>query len=154
MSRVHGSAKMSAVSSTFLPSQSLIRCVDLTSRKSKPEDTQALVAKLTHTQPTGWCDCLPPRQSGHVDSSTYRGTGCQLSPPSESLSQGRAWQEAAISFTQLSFLQSTSQEKHLEPLSRAPNLQEANSKCMGRESLSQSKSPLSSELTPLADSTN
>lgn len=53
MSRVHGSAKMSAVSRTLLPSQSLIRCADLTSRKSKPEDTQALVAKLTHTQPTG-----------------------------------------------------------------------------------------------------
>lgn len=62
MSRVHGSAKMSAVSSTFLPSQSLIRCVDLTSRKSKPEDTQALVAKLTHTQPTGGVDvCLQVR---------------------------------------------------------------------------------------------
>lgn len=38
----------------YLPAQSaLIRCVALTFRKSKPEDTQALVAKLTRTQPTG-----------------------------------------------------------------------------------------------------
>lgn len=129
---------MSVVTSTFLPSQPLINMWILPPEIQTPEDTQVPVAKRTPTQSLQIVWMSASSQSGHVDNIIYRHVGCQLSPPSEALSRGGGGgrQEAAILFTQLGFLQSISQEKHLEPLRGAQNLWKANSRCVGRESFS------------------